>query len=100
VALLSDLFGIECRGGKSCTGLLVEIIKKMLGVDGWTRISFNYLMDQKEVDYIINSVKYIVENVGQYEKDYVYDSKSNLYTHLNHSSYHKKLINKLLEVSS
>lgn len=80
VALLSDLFAIQSRGGKSCTGLLSELIKKILGVDGWIRISFNYLMDQKEVDYIINAVKYILENVDKYKNQYTYDKKSNLYT--------------------
>jgi len=81
VVLLNDLFGIQTRGGVFCTSLLVDILKKRYEVDGWCRISFNWLMDIKEINYIIDGVKYILENYGKYVDRYVYDDKSKLFAY-------------------
>ncbi len=81
VCLLNDLFGIQTRGGVSCTGLLVELIEKTYGISGWCRITFNWLMDQKEVDYIIYSVVYIINNIDKYNDQYYYNKKTNLFVY-------------------
>ncbi|MCJ7635884.1 MAG: aminotransferase class V-fold PLP-dependent enzyme, partial [Nitrososphaeraceae archaeon] len=87
-ALLNDLFGIQCRGGVSCTSFLAELIKLKYGMEGWCRITFNWTMDKKEIDYIIDAVKFILDNVNKYKDEYIHDDKTNLFTH-------KSLINSL-----
>ncbi|KAJ6846860.1 uncharacterized protein M6B38_283635 [Iris pallida] len=74
--LLSDLFGIQARGGCNCAGPYGH---RLLGVDdtlsvairslvqkgyqglkpGWTRISFAYYMSKEEVDFILASVEFV-----------------------------------------
>lgn len=81
VALLSDMFGIQTRGGVSCTGILAEMIQKKYNITGWCRISFHWLMESKEIDYIIDSVKYVLENGDQYKEKYKYDEGVNLFTY-------------------
>ncbi|ARF09729.1 aminotransferase class-V [Indivirus ILV1] len=80
-ALLNDLFGIQARGGVSCTALLAELIELKYGMKGWCRITFNWIMDKEEIDYIINAVKFILENIDKYKNMYVYDKKTNLFTY-------------------
>lgn len=77
--LLSDLFGIQVRGGCACAGpyghRLLEIdhaksdhirSEILAGHDitkpGWVRLNLSYMMDDKTVDYIIASVKDLAEN--------------------------------------
>lgn len=79
VALLSDLFGIQTRGGVSCTGILAELIKKKYDIVGWCRLSFNWLMNQDEIDYILNSVEFVIQNHDQYKQYYQYNEKDNLF---------------------
>jgi len=81
VALLSDLFGIQTRGGVSCTGLLVELLQNKYNINGWCRISFNWIMDQTEIDYVITAVKYILYNYNTYLDLYTYDPDSNLFAY-------------------
>jgi|694.fasta_scaffold00943_39 selenocysteine lyase/cysteine desulfurase len=79
VVLLNDLFGIQSRGGLSCCGLLSEYIKEKYNIDGWCRITFNYMMDYKTIDYILNSVEFVIKNHKKYTNLYIYDKKDNLY---------------------
>lgn len=81
VVLFNDLFGIQTRGGVSCTGTLVEIIEKKYNIHGWCRITFNWLMKQKEIDYIISSLEFIINNVHKYKYYYHYSEKDNLFIH-------------------
>ena len=80
VALLSDLFGIQTRGGVSCTGLLAELIENNYGIKGWCRITFNWLMDKEEIDYILRALEHIIVNHSKYRDKYKYDNKENLFT--------------------
>lgn len=79
VCLLNDMFGIQTRGGVSCTGILAELIQNTYGINGWCRITFNWLMDKSEIDYIIDSVEYIINNVDEYKYMYMHDNKTNLF---------------------
>ena len=95
VVLLNDLFGIQTRGGTSCTGLLAEIINKKYNIVGWSpshsdqptgnfpvgwcRITFNWLMDREEIDYIIDGVKFIIENINKFSNYYEFDKDTNLF---------------------
>ena len=74
VAVLSDLFGIQARGGCSCAGPYGH---RLLGIDpahshayeheiergcegikpGWVRINFNYFISDTVRDYLIEAVE-------------------------------------------
>jgi selenocysteine lyase/cysteine desulfurase len=95
VALLSDLFGIQSRGGISCCSMYAQrlldisetkkkdVYKSIIeekGVPsyyGWCRITFHYTMPKYIVDYIIQAVDFVVENVNTLKTYYVYDSNRN-----------------------
>ena len=95
VALLSDLFGIQTRGGISCCSMyaqrlldITESKKKDVyqsiidnkGVPsyyGWCRITFHYTMPKYMVDYIIDAVEFVAKNATTFKPYYIYDSKRN-----------------------
>lgn len=79
VVLLNDLFGIQTRGGRACDGLLSDYIKDEYGIDGFCRVSFHWTMNQKTVDYIFNSVEYLLKNGEEYKPLYSYNEKENLF---------------------
>lgn len=100
VALLNDLFGIQSRGGINCCSLFAQSITKYhkdiersklrehilsdKGVPkdyGWVRISLNYTMSNYVVNYITDSIEYLVNNIHKFAKDYVYDTTSNTWRH-------------------
>lgn len=79
VVLLNDLFGIQSRGGRSCSGLFTDFIKDKYGIDGFCRISLHYLMSVKDVQYIFNSVEFIINHGEEFKHLYEYDEKNNLF---------------------
>jgi selenocysteine lyase/cysteine desulfurase len=79
VKLLSDLFGIQTRGGVSCTGILADLIKTKYNINGWCRITFNWLMTSEEINFIIDKTEYIIKSIDQLSKLYIFDPKSNLF---------------------
>lgn len=81
VALLSDLFGIETRGGVSCTGLFSSYMNEKYNIGGWCRITFNWMMNKDTIDYILSSVYDVINNGEKYIKDYDYDKSQNIWTH-------------------
>lgn len=92
--LLSDVTGIQARGGCACAGpyghrLLgvgrdqSEAIRKAILLDesiakpGWTRLNFSYLMDDETAEYIIEQVDTLAQRVSEYLADHkAYDSKA------------------------
>lgn len=77
-ALLSDVFGIQSRGGCSCAGpyglfllgiddeagqqdrLQKEVIEgSEMSKPGWTRINLNFFISDEEVDYILEAVRLV-----------------------------------------
>lgn len=85
VALLSDLFGIQTRGGVSCTGILAELIEKKYGIKGWCRITFYWLHDKQDIEFIIDAIKYILDNGHKYKDKYDYNEETNLFIYKNES---------------
>lgn len=94
VRLLNDLFGIQTRGGCACAGtyghLLLNLnakkaeeiycsIKDGDNTDrpGWVRLSIHPTTSNEEVSYMINSIKFIVENIDNYRDKYSYDQAIN-----------------------
>ncbi|MCD4793461.1 MAG: aminotransferase class V-fold PLP-dependent enzyme [Bacteroidales bacterium] len=90
VKLLNDRFGIQVRGGCSCAGTyghyLLHVTKpdsyrisEMIDAGdfteklGWVRLSVHPTMTDKELDFILDAIKQVIENIKDWEKDYVFD---------------------------
>jgi len=98
VKLLNDRFGIQTRGGCSCAGTyghyLLHIPKSLSNsitnkIDdghledkpGWIRMSLHPTMTNKETDFIIVSIKELLENHEEWSREYTYDIKTNEFFH-------------------
>jgi len=98
VALLSDLFGIQSRGGCSCAGPYGH---RLLGIDlershefeheitqgcegikpGWTRVSFNYFISEAVFHYLVEAVDLIATHGWKLLPDYRFEPTSGLWLH-------------------
>ena len=94
VAILSDVFGIQARGGCSCAGpygarLLgisteqQEALKRLVvrgGAEGikpgWTRVSFSYTDSPDKVRAIIHAVTFVARHAASLIKLYSFDVRS------------------------
>jgi hypothetical protein len=98
VALLSDLFGVQCRGGCSCAGpyghrllgiddarareFAAQAVAGWLGVKpGWTRVSLSFAMSDAVVDYVIDAVHLVALHGARLLPDYRFDPASGLWSH-------------------
>jgi selenocysteine lyase/cysteine desulfurase len=98
VALLSDLFGVQCRGGCSCAGpyghrllgiddarareFAAQAVAGFLGVKpGWTRVSLSFAMSDTVVDYVIDAVHLVALHGVRLLPDYRFDPASGLWSH-------------------
>lgn len=98
VRLLNDLYGIQVRGGCACAGtyghfLLEvshdksrEITSKINHGDlsekpGWVRWSLHPTTTNREVDLMIQGLKYIVTHIDELAREYQYDNHLNVYWH-------------------
>ncbi|MGB8859667.1 MAG: aminotransferase class V-fold PLP-dependent enzyme [Ilumatobacteraceae bacterium] len=98
VALLSDLFGIQSRGGCSCAGPYGH---RLLGIDlarshefeheithgcegikpGWTRVSFNYFISDTVFRYLVEAVDMVATHGWKLLPEYRFDPASGLWRH-------------------
>ncbi len=98
VAILNDLFGIQARGGCSCAGPYGH---RLLGIDlershqyereisrgcegikpGWVRINFNYFIDERVFEYVVEAVQLIAQHGDKLLSDYRFDLLTGLWTH-------------------
>jgi len=89
--MLSDVFGIQARGGCACAGPYVH---RLLHIDadwsgrlrrqiqagddsakpGFIRLNLSYLMGDEEVDFILTSVDDLARNTGKYADRYRRDT--------------------------
>lgn len=98
VRLLSDLFGIQGRAGCSCAGpyghslldiddetsscFLHAIEAGFEGVKpGWVRLSFHYLLDDEERDYLLDAVAFVAEHGHLFLKRYEFDWRGGAWRH-------------------
>lgn len=98
VRILNDMFGIQTRGGCSCAGtyghflLSVDINTSRVITDkishgdltmkpGWVRMSIHPVMTNEEVEFIMESIKYVSENYKEIARDYEYDEHTNEFYH-------------------
>ncbi len=98
VALLSDLFGIQSRGGCSCAGPYGH---RLLGIDlershefeheitmgcegikpGWTRVSFNYFISETVFNYLVEAVDLVAEHGWKLLPEYRFNPANGLWRH-------------------
>ena len=98
VALLSDLFGIQSRGGCSCAGPYGH---RLLGIDiershefeheithgcegikpGWTRVSFNYFISEAVFQYLVDAVDLVATHGWKLLPEYHFEPASGLWKH-------------------
>jgi selenocysteine lyase/cysteine desulfurase len=116
VSLLSDLFGIQVRGGCACAGtyghFLLDvsydkskrITEKINTGDlsekpGWIRVSLHPTMTGKEVSLIAGAVKEIAARHKEWGADYVYNKHTNEFRH-KHTSPRTPLVESWLTLNS
>lgn len=102
--LLSDRFGIQVRGGCACAGTYghfllevsydrsKEITEKINHGDlsekpGWVRWSLHPTMTDEEILYFAESLKAIIHNIAEWEKDYIYLNNKNEFVHRDYRDY-------------
>jgi selenocysteine lyase/cysteine desulfurase len=98
VAVLSDLFGIQSRGGCSCAGPYGH---RLLGIDlhrshefeheithgcegikpGWTRVSFNSFISDTVFRYIVDAVDLVARDGWKLLPEYRFEPASGLWRH-------------------
>jgi selenocysteine lyase/cysteine desulfurase len=98
VALLSDLFGIQSRGGCSCAGPYGH---RLLGIDldrshqfereitrgcegikpGWVRVNFNYFISEPVLNYILQAVHFVANQGWRFLPDYRFDAVTGIWKH-------------------
>ncbi len=98
VKLLNDRFGIQLRGGCSCAGTyghyLLHVSKsesdritKMINQGdltekpGWVRLSMHPTMTDSELDFILDAIKQVIQNISEWEKDYNFDKSVGEFFH-------------------
>ena len=99
VALLSDLFGIQARGGCSCAGPYGH---RLLGIDietsheyereisrgcegikpGWVRVNFNYFISDTVFDYVLEAVHLVADSGYRLLGDYEFDPSTAVWTNV------------------
>lgn len=112
VKLLSDLYGVQVRGGCACAGTyghyLLDvshekshaITEKITSGDlsekpGWIRFSMHPTTTNEELDFALSAIEKIAKNHQDLGKDYVYSNKTNEFYHKSHEGYTKEFLNKI-----
>jgi len=115
VRLLSDMYGIQVRGGCACAGtyghFLLEVshekshsITQKINIGdlsekpGWVRLSLHPTMTDEELDLFLNAVKEISANARTFEKDYIYTPRANEFIHKNDSGESKARVKKWFDL--
>jgi len=110
VKILSDMFGIQVRGGCACAGTyghyLLDvsydkshnITEKINSGDlsdkpGWVRLSMHPTMTNAELADFTAAIRYISENIAKLRNDYTYDRKKNDFVHVNDRGDSRKKVN-------
>jgi hypothetical protein len=98
VAVLSDLFGIQSRGGCSCAGPYGH---RLLGIDyetslkyeretrkgcdgikpGWVRVNFNYFIEEEVFDFILSAVEIVASDGWKLLPQYRFTPETGLWRH-------------------
>jgi selenocysteine lyase/cysteine desulfurase len=101
--LLNDLFGIQSRAGCMCAGpyghhllnINLEIslkYRKMIlkgfeGIKpGWVRLNLHYSLSRLDIDYIINTIKFIAKFGYLFLQKYEFDMKTSEWKYIGYKS--------------
>lgn len=96
--MLSDLHGIQARGGCACAGPYAH---RLLNIDkahseamrraiqsgaelekpGWVRLNFSYLMDDAKAAFIVESVDRLAHDAPRLAEEYLCDPKTARFRH-------------------
>ncbi len=97
--LFSDLFGIQTRAGCSCAGPyghhLMKIKQQVSDYyrcaitnagysglkPGWVRLNLHYALDENEVDYLIEALRFIIDEGQRFLPLYILDIKTGEWSH-------------------
>jgi selenocysteine lyase/cysteine desulfurase len=105
VKLLSDLYGIQTRGGCACAGtyghFLLDVSHEkskeitdlithgdLSQKPGWIRLSLHPTMTDDELLFIIDAIKQVSVHHLEWKKDYLYNKHTNEFIHIN--EWHQK----------
>ncbi|MBY0487950.1 MAG: aminotransferase class V-fold PLP-dependent enzyme, partial [Flavobacteriaceae bacterium] len=109
VKMLNDKFGIQTRGGCSCAGtyghyllhvdqetshdLVCQIISgDLIKKPGWIRMSIHPTTTSEEMKFVCDSIKQLAMHHKEWEKDYVYNGKTNEFVHKNAIESEKEMV--------
>lgn len=98
VKLLSDRFGVQVRGGCACAGTyghylldvsyqqskeITDTINRgdLSRKPGWVRLSLHPTMNDDELYYILDAIKMIAAKYQEWSRDYVYNKRTNEFSH-------------------
>ncbi|MCF7885870.1 MAG: aminotransferase class V-fold PLP-dependent enzyme [Candidatus Marinimicrobia bacterium] len=102
--LLNDLFGIQTRAGCLCAGpyghRLLDIdnksSEKLLDLirlkgygglkPGWVRINLHYTLSREELQYIIEAIKFIIDNGDKFLLLYEFDLRTGEWSYISEKS--------------
>jgi selenocysteine lyase/cysteine desulfurase len=94
VKILNDRYGIQMRGGCACAGTYghflldvdqsrsQELEKLVMSGDlsvrpGWVRASIHPTMLDREVDYMLQAIREMMDHKDEWSKDYTYNASTN-----------------------
>lgn len=109
VKILNDKFGIQTRGGCSCAGtyghfllhvdqetshdLVCQITSgDLIKKPGWIRMSIHPTTTSEEIKYVCDSIKSLAQHHKEWANDYVYNPKTNEFSHKNAKQSEKEMI--------
>ncbi|MFZ4106938.1 aminotransferase class V-fold PLP-dependent enzyme [Flavobacterium sp.] len=109
VKILNDKFGIQTRGGCSCAGtyghhllhvdqetsndLVCQIISgDLIKKPGWIRMSFHPTTTNEEIEFVCQSINELANNHEELQNDYLYNSKTNEFAHVNAVNSEKDMV--------
>jgi selenocysteine lyase/cysteine desulfurase len=109
VKMLNDKFGIQTRGGCSCAGtyghyllhvdqetshdLVCQIISgDLIKKPGWIRMSIHPTTTTEEIKFVCDSIKELAKYHQEWEKDYLYNGKTNEFVHKKASQSEKEMV--------
>jgi selenocysteine lyase/cysteine desulfurase len=115
VKLLNDKFGVQVRGGCSCAGTyghyLLEVnqhVSRVLTAQiskgdltnkpGWIRMSIHPTMTNDEVIEICEAIESLAQNHREWALDYVYNVKSNEFSHKTFEEKTHEMVERWFEV--
>lgn len=112
VRILSDLLGVQARGGCSCAGpygiqLLGysghedEVKEAVFAHEalrpGWTRVGFPYFFSQTVIDFLIDAVDFVATHGWKFQSEYRLDMETGQWSH--HSADDSRTVHSLHGVS-